>query len=37
MKSREFVIIIATDPGDHLRPLSFDEPGKYSEFFFTKN
>jgi len=28
--------IIATDPGDHLRPLSFDEPGKYSEFFFTK-
>jgi len=28
--------IIATDPGDHLRPLSFDEPCKYSEFFFTK-
>jgi len=28
--------IIATDPGDHLRPLSFDEPGKSSEFFFTK-
>ena len=28
--------IIATEPGDHLRPLSFDEPGKSSEFFFTK-
>ena len=28
--------IIATDPGDHLRPLSFDEPCKSSEFFFTK-
>jgi uncharacterized protein (TIGR03067 family) len=28
--------IIATEPGDHLRPLSFDEPGKFSEFFFTK-
>jgi len=28
--------IIATDPGDHLRPLSFDEPGKSSEFYFTK-
>jgi len=28
--------IIATDPGDHLRPLSFDEPCKSGEFFFTK-
>jgi uncharacterized protein (TIGR03067 family) len=28
--------IIATDPGDHLRPLSFDEPGKSSQFYFTK-
>jgi uncharacterized protein (TIGR03067 family) len=28
--------IIATDPGDHLRPLSFDEPCRSSEFFFTK-
>ena len=28
--------IIATDPGDHLRPLSFDEPCKSSEFFFTR-
>jgi len=28
--------IIATDPGDHLRPLSFDEPCKSSEFYFTK-
>jgi len=29
--------IIATEPGDHLRPVSFDEPGKSSEFYFTKN
>ena len=29
--------IIATEPGDRLRPLSFDEPGKFSEFYFTKN
>ena len=28
--------IIATEPGDHLRPLSFDETGKFSEFYFTK-
>jgi len=28
--------IIATDPGDHLRPLSFDEPGNSNEFYFTK-
>lgn len=28
--------IIATVPGDHLRPLSFDEPGKSNEFYFTK-
>ena len=28
--------IIATDPGDHLRPLSFDEPDTSSKFFFTK-
>ena len=28
--------IIASEPGDHLRPLSFDEPGKSSEFYFTK-
>ena len=28
--------IIAGKPGDHLRPLSFDEPGKSSEFYFTK-
>ncbi len=29
--------IIATEPGDHLRPLSFDEPGKSNEFYFAKN
>ena len=29
--------IIATEPGDDLRPLSFDEPGKSNEFYFTKN
>ena len=28
--------IIAGKPGDYLRPLSFDEPGKSSEFYFTK-
>ena len=28
--------IVATEPGDYLRPLSFDEPGKCSEFYFTK-
>lgn len=28
--------IIATEPGDHLRPLSFDEAGKSREFYFTK-
>ena len=28
--------IIATEPGDHLRPLSFDEPGKSIEFYFVK-
>jgi uncharacterized protein (TIGR03067 family) len=28
--------ILATEPGDHLRPLSFDEPGKSAEFYFTK-
>jgi uncharacterized protein (TIGR03067 family) len=28
--------IIATEPGDHSRPLSFDEPDTSSEFFFTK-
>jgi len=28
--------IVTTEPGDHLRPFSFDEPGKYSEFFFTR-
>jgi uncharacterized protein (TIGR03067 family) len=28
--------IIATEPGDHLRPLSFDEPGKSTEFYFVK-
>jgi uncharacterized protein (TIGR03067 family) len=28
--------IIATEPGDHLRPLSFDEPCKSNEFYFTK-
>jgi uncharacterized protein (TIGR03067 family) len=28
--------IIATEPGDHLRLLSFDEPGKSNEFYFTK-
>lgn len=32
----DFLTIMATEPGDHLRPLSFDEPGKYSEFYFTK-
>jgi len=29
--------IIATAPSDHLRPVSFDEPGKSNEFYFTKN
>ena len=28
--------IIATEAGDNLRPLSFDESGQYSEFYFTK-
>ena len=28
--------IVTTEPGDHLRPFSFDEPGKSSEFFFTR-
>ena len=28
--------IIAGKPGDHFRPLSFDEPGKSNEFCFTK-
>jgi uncharacterized protein (TIGR03067 family) len=28
--------IIATEPGDHLRPLSFDEPGESIEFYFIK-
>ena len=28
--------IIATEPGVQLRPLSFDEPGKSREFYFTK-
>ena len=28
--------IIASEPGEHLRPLSFDEPGRSSEFYFTK-
>ena len=28
--------IIAGKPGDHLRPLSFDEAGKSNEFCFTK-
>ena len=29
--------IIAGKPGDFVRPMSFDEPGKSSEFYFTKN
>jgi len=29
--------IIAGKPGDFVRPLSFDEPGQSSEFYFTKN
>ncbi|CAB1063154.1 hypothetical protein D1BOALGB6SA_7937 [Olavius sp. associated proteobacterium Delta 1] len=28
--------IIASKLGDYLRPLSFDEPGKSREFYFTK-
>ncbi len=28
--------IVSSEPGSHLRPLSFDEPGKSSEFYFTK-
>jgi uncharacterized protein (TIGR03067 family) len=28
--------IIATEPGDQVRPLSFDKPGKSSEFYFVK-
>ena len=34
--NRDTLTIIATEPGDHLRPLSFDEPGKSNEFYFTK-
>jgi len=33
----ETLTIIAGKPGEHLRPLSFDEPGKSFEFYFTKN
>jgi len=32
----DMLTIIATEPGDQLRPLSFDEPGKSSAFYFTK-
>ena len=34
--NRDTLTIIATKFGDHLRPFSFDEPGKSSEFFFTR-
>ena len=30
----DILILKATEPGDHRRPLSFDEPG--SEFYFMK-
>ena len=33
----ETLTIIVNKPGEHLRPLSFDEPGKSFEFYFTKN
>ena len=29
--------IFSTKPGDYLRPISFDEPGKFTEFCFSKN
>lgn len=29
--------IIAAEPGDQLRPLSFDEPGQSREFYFSKS
>ena len=29
--------IFSTKPGDHLRPLSFDESGKFTEFYFTRD
>jgi len=32
----DILILKATEPGDHRRPLSFDEPGKCSEFYFMK-
>ena len=32
----ETLTIIAGKPGEHLRPLSFDEPGQSLEFYFTK-
>ena len=33
---RDTLAIIATEPGDHLRPISFDEPGQSIEFYFTR-
>ena len=33
----ETLTIIASKPGEHLRPRSFDEPSKFFEFYFTKS
>ena len=33
----ETLTIIASKPGEHLRPLSLDKPGQSFEFYFTKN
>lgn len=33
----ETLTIVASKPGEHLRPRSFDEPGQSLEFYFTKN
>ena len=33
----ETLTIIASKPGEQLRPLSLDEPGQSFEFYFTKN
>ena len=33
----ETLTIVASKPGEHLRPLSFDEPAKSFEFYFTKS
>ena len=34
--NQDTLTLIAGKSGDFLRPLSFDEPGKSSEFYFVK-